>query len=471
MSTWEEEKVSWGKRASYSMIWFIDYIAIAGISILIFRYYEVEIGLAAFYVGLALIIFAIWNMINDPLIGFLTDKPMRWSKKWGLRMPWILFGGILTILFYYLLFAVPEVDAKKDPWTVFWYLVIITCLYDTFYSILTTHAYGGFTNIFRTRDDRRKGGTIGQWVGTVSRFIMLGFLVPYIIVSGDPSSYIRAALIIVIIMAIGLVIFIPGIHENEAVKTRYFQVWEYLEKRKLAYFKFLKVVFKQKNFMLSLFAFTMFTISYSLYYASTIYFVEEVLPRPEQEYGGMSVLVGAAISYTVAFCISIFIWSRFVADRFGHENTYALGLVLLGICYLASMWINTAIEYVLWHLLGGIGLAAFSAVWMSIGADTNDEVTNACGVHQEASLLGIRNFFFRFSFFVVGFVIAITHILTGYVPGAAEQTELAKMGIRINIALIPALVCFAGAFAIFKSYDLKGEKREQLMKSLREKGL
>ncbi len=471
MSTWEEEKVSGKKRASYSMIWFMDYIAIAGISIIIFYYYEVEIGLGIFYVGLAFAIFAVWNMINDPLIGFLTDKPMRWSKKYGLRMPWILFGGILTILFYFLLFTVPNIDAKNDPWSIFWYMVIVTCIYDTFYTILTTHAYGGFTNIFRTADDRRKGGTIGQWMGTISRFVMLGIVVPYIIISGDPSSYIRAAIITSIVMAIGLVLFIPGIHESESVKERYFKVHEYLEKGKLPYFKFLKIAFKQKNFKLGLLTFALFTIAYSLYYASTIYFVNEVIPPSEQEWGGMHILVGAAIAYTLAFCISIFIWSRFVADRIGAANLYGVGLIFLGLCFLASMWMTTGIEYVLWHLLGGIGIAAFSAIWMVISADTNDEVTNACGRHQEASLMGFRNFFFRFSFFVVAIVLGLTHILTGYAPGVAEQTEFAKLGIRINVGLIPALACFVGACVMFFLYDLKGDKREQLMKSLREKGL
>jgi len=465
MSTWEEEKVSWGKRSSYSMGFFYDYLIQAGIIILIFRFYEVELGLSVALVGLALIIFALWNMINDPLIGFLTDRPMRWSKKYGLRMPWIIIGGSLTILFYFLLFTVPPVDAKSDPWSVFWYLVIVTCLYDTSYTIFSTHYSGGFTNIFRTRDDRRKGGTIGQWMGTLGRMLMLGILVPFIIVDGDPSSYIRAALIACIIMAVSMVIFLPGMHESEAVKTRYLQIYEYTESVKLPYFKFVKIAFQQKNYKIGVFAWLMFAISFSLYYASTLYFVPDVLHL------GMEAIALAALTYTIAFMISIFIWSRYVADRIDHHNLYALGLVLLGICYLASMWITTLVEYVLWHILGGIGIAAFSAVFMSVGADIRDEVTNACERHQEAALGGISNFFYRFSFFVIGFVIAITHILTGYVPGAAEQTELAQLGIRINVGLIPALTCFAGAFVMFKFYDLKGEKRELLMKSLREKGL
>jgi len=447
------------------MIWFYDYIVIAGTSILLFHYYEVELGLSVALVGLALIIFALWNMVNDPLIGFLTDKPMRWSKKYGLRMPWILFGGIMTTLFYVLLFMVPDVDVKKNPWPLFWYIVIITCSYDTFYSILTTHAYGGFTNIFRTEDDRRKGGTIGQFMGTVSRFVMMGILVPFIVITGDPSSYIRAALITAILISISLVLFIPGIHESDAVKTRYFAVYDYMEEKKLPYFKFLKIVFKQKNFMLALFAFTMFSIGYTLYYANSIYFVEEVLQED------LSVMAYAAISYTIGYVISIWIWSRYVADRFGHSNTYALGLGLLGVCFFAAMWYTTVIEYVVWHLIAGIGMTAFAAVWMSVGADTNDEVTNACGIHQEASLVGITNFFYRLGWMMVGFIMAATHILTGYVPGATVQSESAQFGIRILVGGIPGVCCILGALAIFVFYDLKKENREQLMKSLREKGL
>ncbi len=466
MSTeWEDEKVSIGKRTSYSMIWFYDYIIIAGFGLLLFHYYEVELGLSVALIGLAFIIFALWNMVNDPLIGYLTDKPMRWSKKYGLRMPWILFGGILTTVFYVLLFAVPDVDPKKDPWPLFLYLVIITCLYDTFYSLLTTHAYGGFTNIFRTADDRRKGGTIGQFMGTISRFIMMGILIPYIVITGDPSSYLICAIITGLIIAVSFVLFIPGIHESEAVKARYFAVWEYLEERKLPYFKFLKVVFKQKNFKLQVFAFTMFTFGYTLYYANSIYFINEVLRV------GLEAMMLAAVSYTVAYLISIWIWSRYVADRFGHANTYALGLVLLGIAFLAAMWYTTVLEYVLWHLIAGLGMTAFAAVWMAIEADVNDEITNAAEVHQEATLMGIRNFFFRVGWMMIGVVMAAIHILTGYKAGAPVQSESAQLGIRILVGGIPGVCCFLGAIVMFVLYDLKGEKRDQLMKSLREKGL
>ena len=185
----------------------------------------------------------------------------------------------------------------------------------------------------------------------------------------------------------------------------------------------------------------------------------------------IAILTIYSLVFVFGFLGSIFIWSRFVADRIGHPKLYALGLLLMGIAFLSAMWIATVNEFYFWNFIGGIAFGAMGCVVMSIAADANDEVTNACGRHQEAALIGIRNFFYRFAFVLVGIILAGTHILTGYVPGAASQTELAQLGIRIHTGLFSAIFCFVASFLIFKYYDLKGDKREQLMSSLREKGL
>jgi Na+/melibiose symporter-like transporter len=137
------------KMASYSMGFFLNSFFMSAYNVLVFYYYEVEIGLATALVGLSFAIYAVWNMINDPLTGYLTDKPMRWSKKYGLRTPWIISGIILTIISYYFLFAVPDFgDVKSNPWPIFWYMVIVTCLFDTFFSLYTTHYAGGLRKYF-----------------------------------------------------------------------------------------------------------------------------------------------------------------------------------------------------------------------------------------------------------------------------------------------------------------------------------
>ncbi|GAH62793.1 unnamed protein product, partial [marine sediment metagenome] len=47
----------------------------------VFFYYETEIGLNVWLTSLGFIIFAIWNAVNDPLIGFLTDRPFKFTKN------------------------------------------------------------------------------------------------------------------------------------------------------------------------------------------------------------------------------------------------------------------------------------------------------------------------------------------------------------------------------------------------------
>ena len=100
-----------------------------------FFFYEVEIGLSVWYVGLALIIFAVWNAINDPLAGYLTDRPFRFTKKWGRRFPWVMIGGILWVISYILIFTPPSVDPKSGALIIFAWLIFATCLFDTFASI------------------------------------------------------------------------------------------------------------------------------------------------------------------------------------------------------------------------------------------------------------------------------------------------------------------------------------------------
>ncbi|TFF89670.1 MAG: hypothetical protein EU548_06950 [Promethearchaeota archaeon] len=62
----KRDVVSRKKMASYSMGFFLNSFFLTSYNILVFYYYEVEIGLATALVGLAFAIFAVWNMINDP---------------------------------------------------------------------------------------------------------------------------------------------------------------------------------------------------------------------------------------------------------------------------------------------------------------------------------------------------------------------------------------------------------------------
>ena len=459
------DKVSTGKMMSYGMAPFIANLTNASYNILLFYYYEVELGLSIALVGLSFVIYAVWNMVNDPLTGFFTDKPMRWSKKYGLRTPWIVIGGILMIISYYFLYAVPDFgDVKSNPWPLFWYMILITCLYDTFYSIFQCHFMGGFGNIFRTEEQRRKGSLTLALIAIFSSMFIRIVIIAQVIVYGDPTSFVRAALMTVIVGIVCLALLLPGIHENEFVKNRYLKIYEVLEAQKLPYFQLLKITFKQKNYMTFLVCYTLFVIAQTLQLASELFWLREVL--------GFSVEVMAitAVFVLITLIPSLIIWSH-LAKKIGHSTVFNLNLILLVFAYGSILWATTLVHLMIVYAFFGISMGAYVSVYFSLTADTNDEVVDAAGRHVEATLMGIRNFFLRVAYLVTGAIIAVVHLATGYVPGASTQTELALLGIRIHAGGFPALFCLIGAIIMYKFYDLKGEKREQLMASIRKKGL
>ncbi len=48
-------------------------------------------GIPAGLAGSILMIGKIWDGINDPVVGFLTDKTK--SRRWGRRLPWMFYGA------------------------------------------------------------------------------------------------------------------------------------------------------------------------------------------------------------------------------------------------------------------------------------------------------------------------------------------------------------------------------------------
>jgi len=111
----------------------------------VFYYYQVELGLGLLYITIASIIFAIWNMVNDPLLGYLTEKPTRWTKKYGFRAPWVVISAIPILIFYVLIWVPPE---GASTTFIFVWFILITCLFDTFFQFLMTTCMGDIQTNF-----------------------------------------------------------------------------------------------------------------------------------------------------------------------------------------------------------------------------------------------------------------------------------------------------------------------------------
>ncbi|HEC40470.1 MAG TPA: MFS transporter, partial [bacterium] len=114
-----------------------------------FYYYEAELGLNVWLAGVGFIIFALWNAVNDPLVGYFTNRPFKFTKKRGRRFPWIMIGGVPWVITYILIFTPPTTDPIGGAWILFIWLIFATCLFDFFGSIFFVNFVSLFPDKFR----------------------------------------------------------------------------------------------------------------------------------------------------------------------------------------------------------------------------------------------------------------------------------------------------------------------------------
>jgi GPH family glycoside/pentoside/hexuronide:cation symporter len=93
----------------------------------LFVFYTSAAGLPAWMAGLVLMVGRLWDGINDPLVGWLSDKT---HSRWGPRLPWIFGSAIPLGVTMAAMWWCPE----GGIWLKFAYFVAISALANSFYT-------------------------------------------------------------------------------------------------------------------------------------------------------------------------------------------------------------------------------------------------------------------------------------------------------------------------------------------------
>ncbi|MHA2122877.1 MAG: MFS transporter, partial [Promethearchaeota archaeon] len=284
LKTPENREPTIKKMLLFSMGYFFSGYLIVSFGSFVWHYYESELGLIGvtnlwpIFLAIINIIYTVFSMITNPIVGYLTDKPMKWTKKRGYHTPWVIIGGFPASLLFFLFFLPEGGGGIESVFPILIYYLIIICLYDFTYSLYQTHSFGAFPAHFRGDKTRRIAGTITQIFIFLANFIGTTIW-SQIIIPGRASSFTFAAFISFIILVISLILFIPGAKESEEMKTRFIVGYERSEKK--SFLKTMSLGIKQKNFMLVIITYISFMIALGLMSMNTVNFVDDVLQEPQ----------------------------------------------------------------------------------------------------------------------------------------------------------------------------------------------
>ncbi|MFX1279812.1 MAG: MFS transporter [Promethearchaeota archaeon] len=446
---------SWGNMASYGFGKFLTEFMEMAFTVWLYFFYVKTVGVKSWIIGTAVIIYAIWNAVNDPLVGYLTNRPFKFTKKWGRRFPWIMIGGVAYLFSYIMIFTPPDVDPESGAWIIFLWFLASTCIFDTFNSIFFVNFSSLFPDKFRSVDERRKATGIQTPIGIIG--VALGALVPPIIIGeGTYTTFLINAGVVIIIGLIVLMLSIPGCREDQVTIDRYLEKHN-LEDRS-SFFKTLKMSLKQKSFLFFIITYTLYRSLVISFQASIPFFVEFILEVSPEDKGGVQTFLSAG--FLVGALISSPLWAYIAHKTNNNKRVMLINSFLLTIFTVPFIFLNTTFTAFIVLILWGFGLGGYWTMLAPVFGDVINESVAKTGKRQEGIFNGFLQFFGRMGILIQALSFASVQTITGFVEGGnlIDQPSSAIWGIHVHFALVPVIFMFLATIVFWRFYDLTPDK-------------
>ncbi len=400
-------------------------------------FYTKYMGLDEGLASLVWLIFAVWNALNDPLFGYISD---RTKSKLGRRIPYIRYGALLYGIIFILSWFLWPMGGSQGA--LFAQMLISLFFFDTFYTAIATSLY--VLPFTMAKSNEARSG-IFVWKIFFSLISMAAPLVLFPLVRPDVGESAKTFHMIMIALGLGtsLVIFLstffyqekytsdpedaPGLWSSicQCFKNRAFLVYEVIS---------FTVIFVQTILM-----------------QGVIYYFDEFDVPMVLAYGslGLGAICGILIwvkninKIGVAKCIS----AMSIAFAFG------------------SLLVIAAGQYTVFAMIAffiiGVGFAGGMYLVPLMNGEVIDYDESKTGFRREGMYAGVNSLITKpaISFANAAFVLIIGWFGYDNSIKAGAQDAMAKFGVKVAWMALPAILFLLSALAM-KAYPLKGEKKE-----------
>jgi GPH family glycoside/pentoside/hexuronide:cation symporter len=147
------------------------------------RFY-VAAGLPPWLAGMAFGAGRLWDAINDPIVGWLSDKTSQ--HRWGPRLPWILWSALPLGIAMAAMWWLPPWDNLGVKFTIFLLISVVANSLYTCVNLPYTALAAELTTDVGLRTRLNTARFTGSILATIIAALLAGVLVSNL---GDPSSY------------------------------------------------------------------------------------------------------------------------------------------------------------------------------------------------------------------------------------------------------------------------------------------
>lgn len=397
-------------------------------------YYVDVMGLNAALAGVIWTIYGLWNAVNDPLMGQLSD---RTRTPLGRRVPYVLFGAAPLGLAFFFLWTPPG----QSPWALAAYFLIILFIFDTLYSLTFIAYVALFPEVAPNQRARINLAAVREILATIA--LLLAFILAPIL--AEEVGYVWMGAIMGVLVTAGYLISMIGVREDPtkitddpvgllgalriALASRPFR-W------------FIGANIAKEYIWLVLAAMLPFWRKYAL----GIQADSEVFGMRLSGGDAEALLLGLPILLTIPMLL---LW-RPLVTRIGPRRAWIVTSLCFVPGFLAVGLANDFYSGLLGTLLVAPGLAGSMLIPFPLISEVIDDDAAQHGYRREGIFFGINGGLTKLSFSAQGVLFAVVLSLAGYVAGSDVQPASAAWGVRFLIGVTPILAALLIVFCMWK---------------------
>ncbi len=394
-------------------------MCVAAVSFFILFFYADISRIDPALVGTALLLGKLWDGINDPIFGWLSD---RTKSRFGRRKVYLYFGSIPAGLSFAVLWNIPGGLSQA---LIFGWIMITFIVYDSLFTAVQIPYYAMTPELTPSYDERTSlttfrmiGGTVGYMAGAAFPPFIAGLF------ATQKIGWRMMGIFFGLFTILCLYITAFGVKQRKDTEG---------EPSKLPPLKSVMVCFKNKPYNYLIIQGMITGMSFMLVMSYMAFFLTYQMNMKNQ-----IPLVMTLLLLTIG--VFLFFW-KWVTDKWAKGPAYALGLFIAfgatASTFLLPQGQSPWIYVIL--VIAGFG---FSAQWVlpwSILPDVIEYDELETGERREGMYYGLKGFLGKLSdatgIFIGGWVLK----LFGYMPDVPQSTK-ALLGIRLFFGPVPALL-------------------------------
>jgi GPH family glycoside/pentoside/hexuronide:cation symporter len=404
-----------------------------------FMYYLTDfVGINPFFAGLAFFIGKLWDGVNDPLMGIISD---RTRSRLGRKRVFVLMGALPLALSFILLWMIP---ADADEWLQFFMAVFSLTLYATTYTAVVV-PYMSLVPVMTNNYDERTQITGFRAIMSSFGTIFGGGAAMLLSAFTDELIGLRTITIAFALFTfISLIIAAQSVKGLEAASDLKHPIMEYGLRRYLA-------IIKEKNVLVLLCLKFFGAIATGSLSAALPYFANHILGSKGKS------TIGLAI-YVAVSALAIPLWNL-LTKRFDKRRLLLTGNCISAlVLFLMAFLLNSG--SITYFFIGcfflGFALSAYLLIPYSLVPDLVDYYEYKNNERHESVFFGLWMTFHQLGISFAGLILGAALAVFGYSGDTAVQTESALFAVRLAFGVVPG-VFFITAALIVQKYEVSRE--------------